>query len=140
MLTFRTRARHSPKTGFEEITHHGEGVGQCSHSHLPFPANFLVRPYQAIFVVFFFAVVLDFSTRALRKHGFSKWIILDRFGGRIGDSGLLKLEEHGWIDLGFRLAPSYWGQGLATEAASAWVRAAFDDLHIDPYGQESQTH
>ncbi len=66
------------------------------------------------------------------KHGFSKWVILDRLLGRpIGDSGLLKLEEHGWIDLGFRLAPSYWGKGLATEAASAWVSAAFDDFHID---------
>ena len=65
-------------------------------------------------------------------HGFSKWIILERQLGRaIGDSGLLKLEEHGWIDLGFRLAQSYWGKGLATEAASAWVRAAFDDFHID---------
>ena len=65
-------------------------------------------------------------------HGFSKWIILERQLGRaIGDSGLLKLEEHGWIDLGFRLAQSYWGKGLATEAASAWVRAAFDDFHIN---------
>ena len=63
-------------------------------------------------------------------HGFSKWIILDRQSGRaIGDSGLLKLEEYG-IDLGFRLAKRYWGKGLATEAASAWVQAAFDDLHI----------
>src|SRR6266404_1914347 len=65
-------------------------------------------------------------------HGFSRWIILDRRLDRaIGDSGLLKLEEQGWIDLGFRLAQSYWGKGLATEAASAWVRAAFDDFHID---------
>src|SRR5713101_2737570 len=65
-------------------------------------------------------------------HGFSKWIILDRrSGSAIGDSGLLKLEDHGWIDLGFRLAHRYWGKGLATEAASAWVRAAFDDFHID---------
>jgi hypothetical protein len=65
-------------------------------------------------------------------HGFSKWIILDRRLGRaIGDSGLLKLQEYGWIDLGFRLAQPYWGKGLATEAASAWVRAAFDDFHID---------
>lgn len=65
-------------------------------------------------------------------HSFSKWIILERrLGGAIGDSGLLKLEDHGWIDLGFRLAQSYWGKGLATEAASAWVRAAFDDFHID---------
>ncbi len=65
-------------------------------------------------------------------HGFSKWIILERrLGGAIGDSGLLKLEEHGWIDLGFRLAQRHWGKGLATEAASAWARAAFNDFHID---------
>jgi [ribosomal protein S5]-alanine N-acetyltransferase len=65
-------------------------------------------------------------------HGFSKWIILERQSGcAIGDSGLLKLEEHGWIDLGFRLAQPYWGQGLATEAASAWVRAAFDHFRIE---------
>jgi ribosomal-protein-alanine N-acetyltransferase len=65
-------------------------------------------------------------------HGFSKWIILERHLGRgIGDAGLLKLDDQGWIDLGFRLAQSYWGKGLATEAASAWVRAAFDDFHID---------
>jgi ribosomal-protein-alanine N-acetyltransferase len=64
-------------------------------------------------------------------HGFSKWIILDRQSGcAIGDSGLLKLKEYDWIDLGFRLAQRYWGKGLATEAASAWVHAAFDDLHI----------
>jgi len=65
-------------------------------------------------------------------HGFSKWIILERRSGcAIGDAGLLKLKEHGWIDIGFRLAHPYWGKGLATEAASAWVRAAFHDFHID---------
>jgi RimJ/RimL family protein N-acetyltransferase len=66
------------------------------------------------------------------EHGFSRWIVLDRNLGRpIGDSGLLALQEYGWIDLGFRLAQPYWGQGLATEAACAWVRTAFDDFHID---------
>jgi len=65
-------------------------------------------------------------------HGFSKWIILDRStGGPIGDSGLLELQDYGWIDLGFRFAQRYWGKGLATEAASAWVHAAFDDLSLD---------
>jgi RimJ/RimL family protein N-acetyltransferase len=44
----------------------------------------------------------------------------------IGDSGLLLLKEYGWIDLGFRLAQSHWGKGLATAAALAWVRAAFN--------------
>src|SRR6266852_471535 len=66
------------------------------------------------------------------EHGFSRWIVLDRHLDRpIGDSGLLALQEYGWIDLGFRLAQPYWGQGLATEAACAWVRTAFDDFHID---------
>jgi len=65
------------------------------------------------------------------EHGFSKWIVLDRHLGRpIGDSGLLVLPENGWVDLGFRFAQPYWGKGLATEVASAWVRAAFDDFHI----------
>ncbi len=68
-------------------------------------------------------------------HGFSKWIILDRGSARpIGDGGLLVLKEYGWIDLGVRLAQSYWGRGLATEAASAWVRAAFDDFQLDRLG------
>ncbi len=59
-------------------------------------------------------------------------MVLDRhLGLPTGDSGLLALQEYGWIDLGFRLAQPYWGQGLATEAAGAWVRAAFDHFHID---------
>ena len=64
-------------------------------------------------------------------HGFSKWIILDRWTKLpIGDSGLLVLKDYGWIDLGFRLAQSHWGKGFATEVASAWVRDAFDEFHV----------
>jgi RimJ/RimL family protein N-acetyltransferase len=65
-------------------------------------------------------------------HGFSKWIIRERASGQaIGDAGLVLLEDVGKIDLGFRFARSYWGRGLATEAASAWVRAAFVDFGLD---------
>jgi len=68
-------------------------------------------------------------------HGFSKWIILDAISGDpIGDSGLLVLEEYGWIDLGFRLAKQHWGKGLATEAAAAWVQAAFQELNFARLG------
>jgi RimJ/RimL family protein N-acetyltransferase len=68
-------------------------------------------------------------------HGFSKWLVLERHSGvAVGDSGLLGLPEYGWIDLGFRFAQSYWGKGLATEVASAWVRAAFDDFRISHLG------
>ncbi len=70
-----------------------------------------------------------------QAHGFSKWIILKAASGvAIGDSGLLVLPECGWIDLGFRLAQPYWGQGFATEAALAWARAGFDEFHVDRLG------
>jgi RimJ/RimL family protein N-acetyltransferase len=70
-----------------------------------------------------------------QAHGFSKWIILKAASGvAIGDSGLLALPECGWIDLGFRLAQPYWGQGFATEAALAWARAGFDEFHVDRLG------
>ena len=70
-----------------------------------------------------------------RRHqsecGFSKWIITDRYSGRpIGDAGLLFIAEYDWIDFGYRLARPYWGQGFATEAASAWVEAAFEKLML----------
>jgi [ribosomal protein S5]-alanine N-acetyltransferase len=65
-------------------------------------------------------------------HGFSKWLILERQSGNaVGDSGLIEMQAYGWIDLGFRLAQPYWGKGFATEAAAAWVRAAFQDFHLN---------
>lgn len=66
------------------------------------------------------------------EHGFSKWIIIERDSDHpIGDAGLLLLAEYGWIDLGYRLAQPFWGKGLATEAASAWVQKAFGELKLD---------
>jgi [ribosomal protein S5]-alanine N-acetyltransferase len=65
-------------------------------------------------------------------HGFSKWIVVDRGASRpIGDAGLLVLQDYDWIDFGYRIAQPYWGNGLATEAGTGWVRAAFDQFHIN---------
>ena len=70
-----------------------------------------------------------------KVHGFSKWLIVERDSGvAIGDSGLLVLRDYGWVDLGFRFAQPYWGKGLATEVASAWVRTAFDELGVSRLG------
>lgn len=70
-----------------------------------------------------------------RAHGFSKWLILERDSGvAIGDSGLLVLQDYGWVDLGFRFAQPYWVKGLATEVASAWIHTAFDDLGVSRLG------
>ena len=43
-------------------------------------------------------------------------------------------DHSGWIDLGFRFAQPYWGKGLATEVASAWVRVAFDGFGLSRLG------
>jgi ribosomal-protein-alanine N-acetyltransferase len=70
-----------------------------------------------------------------KAHGFSKWLIRERDSGiAIGDSGLSALPEYGWVDLGFRFAQPWWGKGLATEVASAWVRAAFDEFRVGQLG------
>jgi RimJ/RimL family protein N-acetyltransferase len=68
-------------------------------------------------------------------HGFSKWVIVERESLRlIGDSGLQVLSDYGWIDLGFRLSREFWGKGFASEAAFAWVRAAFEHYGIQDLG------
>ena len=70
-----------------------------------------------------------------KAHSFSKWLVVDRHSGvSIRDSGLLVLPDYGWVDLGFRFAQPYWGKGLATEVASAWVRAAFEKLRLNQLG------
>lgn len=58
-----------------------------------------------------------------RWHGFSKRVIVHRESGEpIGDSGLYHLPDGERIELGFRLARPYWGQGYAAEVGRAWLR------------------
>ena len=40
-------------------------------------------------------------------------------------------QEDGYIDLGYRFAKPYWGQGYATESSLASLRYGFDDLNIE---------
>ena len=78
---------------------------------------------------------IDRYRRHHEDRGFAKWLIADRGTGEpIGDAGLMTLDELGWTDLGYRLARSHWGRGLATEAAVAWVRAARDLLDLPSLG------
>jgi ribosomal-protein-alanine N-acetyltransferase len=66
-----------------------------------------------------------------RQHGFSRWLINDRATGEaIGDAGMLVMPDTQEIELGYRLIKPLWGKGLATEAASAWLRYAFDELGL----------
>lgn len=57
--------------------------------------------------------------------GFSKWVVVLKESGQpIGDSGILWSDDLQDFELGYRLRKDHWGQGLATEIASAWLRRA----------------
>jgi ribosomal-protein-alanine N-acetyltransferase len=64
-------------------------------------------------------------------HGYSFWAVLERESGRlIGDAGLYRTPT-GEVELGYTLGMPWWGRGLATEAAEAWIETAFGPLEID---------
>lgn len=59
--------------------------------------------------------------------GFCQWPLIFRESSLlIGFCGFVNSDEG--AEIGWRLAPDYWGQGLATEAARAVVRHGFETL------------
>lgn len=63
------------------------------------------------------------------EHGFAFWAVIDRGTGElIGDAGL-EHTAHG-VELGYTLARSAWGRGLATEAARLCIAATFGPLGL----------
>lgn len=73
------------------------------------------------------AVLAGFQ-RGYREHDFGKWALHLRATGEfVGYSGLesCRPEAPAGFELGYRLAPRFWGQGLAAEAAEAIVRHIF---------------
>ena len=66
-----------------------------------------------------------------QQYGFAKWIIIDRNTLKpIGDSGPLYFPECQTFELGYRLLPGFWNQGIATEVATAWIRYCFQVLDL----------
>jgi RimJ/RimL family protein N-acetyltransferase len=73
-----------------------------------------------------------FDTIERYNDGFGDWAIVRREDGLIlGESGLTRLPELDAIEIGYMLEPMHWGQGYATEAATAVMRYAFDQLKLD---------
>lgn len=49
----------------------------------------------------------------------------------IGSIGVGKIDDQSYVaELGYWLAPEYWGQGIMTEAVKSFVRYAFADLNL----------
>ena len=77
------------------------------------------------------------------RHGYTFWAVevLDSEHGPAPFAGFVGLAqprfsmpfEHGQplVEVGWRLSPEFWGQGIATEAAAASLTFAFNDLNLD---------
>jgi RimJ/RimL family protein N-acetyltransferase len=62
---------------------------------------------------------------------FGYWVLRDRATReRLGGAMLMVRQEGSPVELGFLLARSAWGRGLATQAARALISHAFEDLKI----------
>ena len=69
-----------------------------------------------------------------QEYGYGKWAVIHRQTGRlIGYCGIAVEQIDGSIEneLGYRFDPEFWGQGLASEAASACLEYAFNTLHLE---------
>lgn len=71
-----------------------------------------------------------------RLHGFGVWAAeAPGVAPLIGYVGLQRVPFDApftpAVEIGWRLAPAYWGQGYATEGAKAALRTGFEDLNLD---------
>lgn len=68
------------------------------------------------------------------QHGYGLWALIhNEHQHLIGFSGLInqQIDNELKVELGYRLIPSYWGQGLALEANQAIIQYAFKNLGLD---------
>jgi RimJ/RimL family protein N-acetyltransferase len=79
------------------------------------------------------AIGIERQIERWKAHGFGWWSFLDRANGEIVGAGCIQHLAHGAgnpLEIGWRLRPDRWGQGLASEAARAMAGFAFDRLEI----------
>jgi RimJ/RimL family protein N-acetyltransferase len=74
---------------------------------------------------------IKWNLRNYEKYGFGLWAVIHKEANLfIGDCGLTiqKVDSVEEIEIGYHIKRSYWGRGLATEAAIACRNYAFDIL------------
>jgi len=72
------------------------------------------------------------NLRSYASNGFGRWVVSDKAGNDfVGLAGLIIDPHDGFVDLGYRFFPDYWGRGYATESAKAVVDKGFSDWPIE---------
>jgi RimJ/RimL family protein N-acetyltransferase len=81
------------------------------------------------------AAAAEFVSDYIRKNGgtgFGRWMIVQKDTQQIlGWCGLKLHRDTNEVDLSYRLFKKYWGQGIASEAASACLRYGFENLNLN---------
>ena len=74
------------------------------------------------------AAVIESSIESFKTHGFGLWSLFPKIGeSLIGFCGFRFFGDAEEIEILYGVAPAYWGQGLATEAAQAMLRCGFEE-------------
>jgi len=64
--------------------------------------------------------------------GYGRWVtILKETGEYVGWAGLKYLPEFDQTDLGYRILPEFWGNGIASEASEAILKYGFETLKLE---------
>ncbi len=80
------------------------------------------------------ATFIEWCESAYKEHGFGQWALLDKSScSLIGFCGLSHANVDGVdeIELAYRLAPDYWGKGLASEAVGKVLEYGFSTCNIE---------
>jgi RimJ/RimL family protein N-acetyltransferase len=76
-------------------------------------------------------VILDYYIRYWQEHPFGLWAVERRADGAlIGQCGLFHLDNTPEVEVAYLLAKDAWGQGYATEAATASLRYGFETADL----------
>lgn len=78
---------------------------------------------------------IDFQINHQSTHGFCLWAVESRASGTfMGAVGLFRIgfvaSFTPAVEVGWRLARPFWGQGFAVEAARASIQFGFDEVHL----------
>lgn len=79
------------------------------------------------------AEFVDWSLQSYGRHGFGPWAVIEKARGvLIGFCALNQENVDGAeeVEIGYRLAPPFWGRGLATEIVAATLAYGFEDLGL----------
>lgn len=78
-----------------------------------------------------YAILKNYTLADYKKYGFGRMsVIYKPENCYIGFCGLKYLPDLDTVDIGYRFAQKYWGQGIATEAARPFIRFGFETLGL----------